>query len=249
MPITLILHQTENPENLGSIARAASNFDFPDILLVDPKCEITEKSKWLAKHGLPTLENMKIGTMEDLERFDVLVATQGRNSTGYNLVRAPISPRELAERVKEVDETAEIGILFGAEGEGLPMDVLRNADIILSIPTSRDNPSMNLSQSVVIVLYELSMIRGKENKITLPYRPMNRQENDALLRLVDTTLDQMHWKTPKMKETQRLVWRRMIGRSFLTKRECFSLMGYLKKVHFNYEEKLAQPEIPELEED
>jgi TrmH family RNA methyltransferase len=235
--ITLLLLNTENSENLGSIARAASNFDFDDILLVDPKCEVNEKSRWLAKHGLTTLEKMRIVSEDVLKDFDVLVATQGRNSTGYNLVRAPITPRELAERVKDIKQETKIGILFGPEGEGLSKEIIAKADIVLAIPTSRDNPSMNLAQSVVVVLYELSLLRGRENKITLPYRTINRFEHDALMELVDKTMAKMHFKTDKMRDTQRLVWRRMTSRSFLTKREYMAIMGYLKKIYFNYEEK------------
>jgi TrmH family RNA methyltransferase len=230
MGITLLLYQTENEENLGSIARAASNFNFTDILLIDPKCKVTEKSRWLAKHGLPTLDNMKIVGPEALKEFDILVATQGRNSTAYNLIRAPLTPRELAERLRDVE--SRIGILFGPEGEGLSKEMLAAADIVLAIPTSRDNPSMNLAQSVVIVLYELSLLRGRENNITLPYRPMNREEHDALLRLIDETLDTLEFKTDMQKETQRLVWRRMVGKSLLTKREYAAMMGFLKNVKY-----------------
>jgi tRNA/rRNA methyltransferase len=239
MTVTLLLFQTENSENLGSIARAASNFDLGNIVLIDPKCEISEKSRWLAKHGLPTLESMRIEDTTILGTFDVLVATQGRNSTGYNLVRAPITPRELCTRLQEIPEQTRIGILFGPEGEGLPKEIIAKADIVLAIPTSRDNPSMNLAQSVTVILYELSLLHGRENKITLPYRPMNRDETNALLRLVDMSLDSMRWKTEHMKETQRLVWRRMIGRSFLTKREGVALMGYMRNViHKSTEEEL-----------
>jgi tRNA/rRNA methyltransferase len=230
VPISLLLYQTENSENLGSIARAAANFNFRDILLIEPKCEITEKSRWLAKHGLPTLERMKVTDRKILAEFDVLVATHGRESTGYNLVRAPITPRQLAERLAEVDLKTKVGILFGPEGEGLSKELLLQADLVVSIPTSRDYPSMNLSQSVTVMLYELSLLQGAENTILLPYRPMSRAEHEALLKLVDAALDTMRFKTPKQKETQQLVWRRMIGRSFLTKRECFALMGFLQGV-------------------
>jgi len=235
MPLTILLYQTENPENLGSIARAASNFDFHDILLLDPKCNIEAKSRWLAKHGQETLNKMRVIKAEDVDAtlagFDTIVATQGKNSTGYNLVRSPTTPRQLADRLGEIDMgKTKVGILFGPEGDGLSPEMLSVADIILAIPTSRDNPSMNLSQSVVVVLYELSLLRGVENKITLPYRPMNRHEHDALLKTVDDTLAQMDWKNPKQIETQRLVWRRMIGRSFMTKREHAAIMGYLKNV-------------------
>jgi tRNA/rRNA methyltransferase len=141
------------------------------------------------------------------------------------------------EHAMDLRSPRRVGILFGPEADGLPRDMIVQADIVLSIPTSRTNPSMNLAQSVVVVLYELSLIRGQENKITLPYRPMNRDETDALHALVEETFTKMWWKTPRQKETQAMVWRRMIGRSFLTKREYMALMGYLKKVSYNYVEK------------
>jgi TrmH family RNA methyltransferase len=229
MPITFILYQTENAENLGSIARAASNFDFSDILLIDPKCRVSERSRWLAKHGLPTLESMRVVDEKVLEDFDILVMTHGRNATGHNLVRTPITPRELRERLAEIDlEHTKVGLLFGPEGEGLPVGLLERADIVCAIPTSRDNPSMNLAQSVTVFLYELSMLRGKENKITLAYRPMGKTEHDALLRVIDNTLDTMRFKTPSAKDAQRILWRRIVGRSFLTKKESKALLGFLK---------------------
>jgi TrmH family RNA methyltransferase len=234
MAISLILYRTENSENLGSIARAASNFDFHDILLVEPKCEITEKSRWLAKHGLPTLEEMRIADVSVLKEFDVLIATQGRTSTAYNMARAPVTPRQLRERLAELDlSNTRVGILFGPEGEGLSLEMISNADFALAIPTSRDNPSMNLAQSVTVILYELSLLRGVENKITLPYRPMNKREHDALLAIINGVLESMDFKTADQKETQRLVWRRMVGRSFLTKRECYAVMGFFRNVQHN----------------
>ena len=229
MGITIILYQTEHPENIGSIARAATNFDFHDIVLVDPKCSVNERSRRLAKHGKRTLESIRTADEGILGSFDILVATQGRASTGYNLVRAPITPRQLAERINGSPKTG-VGIVFGPEGEGLPKDILRRADVVLAIPTSRDYPSMNLAQAVTVVLYELSMMRGEENKITLPYRPMGREEHAALLKLIDDTLDTMHFRTESQRETQRLMWRRMVGRSFMTRRECAALMGFLKGV-------------------
>lgn len=231
MPITFLLYQPENSENLGSVARAASNFDFHDIVLIEPKCEVSQKSRWLAKHGLPTLEKMRTADTSILKEFDILIATHGRNSTGYNMVRAPITPRDLGERLGEVDlARTKIGVLFGPEGEGLSKEMINSADIVCAIPTSRDNPSMNLAQSVTVFLYELSLLTGRQNKITLPYRPMSRAEHDALIANVDQTIDAMKWKTRKAAQTQRIVWRHMVGRAFLTKRECYSLLGYLKNV-------------------
>lgn len=232
MSITFLLYQPENADNLGSIARAASNFDFHDIVLIDPKCRVSEKSRWLAKHGLPTLEKMRIADESILDEFDIVVATHGRNSTALNVVRAPISPRELSEKLIELDfENIKIGILFGPEGEGLTKDMLARSQIVCAIPTSRDNPSMNLAQSVTVFLYEMSMLTGRQNKITLPYRPLSREEHDALVAAIFSTIDNMSWKTDNSNETQKVVWRHFLGKAVLTKREGMVVMGYMKNVH------------------
>lgn len=146
------------------------------------------------------------------------------------MVRAPLTPRELCARLSEMNiSKRKIGILFGPEGEGFSPEMLRRADIVVSIPTSPKNPSMNLAQSVTVMLYELSLLKS-ERKITEVYTPMSGKEQKVILQLVDECLDTMKWPNPKRKETQRLVWRRMIGRSFLTKREAFTVMGFLKRM-------------------
>lgn len=230
MPITIILYRPENPQNLGSIARAASNFDFHDIVLIEPKCDVNAQSRHLAKHGLPTLERMRAADESFLEAFDTLIMTHGREAKEYNMVRAPLTPRQVRERLEELQVSRrKIGIVFGPEGEGLPPEMLRRADIIMAIPTALQNPSMNLAQSVTVILYELSLMQ-QSGKLHGAYTPMSGKERDVILALVDECLDTMTWPNPKRKETQRLVWRRMLGRSFLTKREAFTVMGFLKRL-------------------
>lgn len=229
MTITLLLYRTENPENLGSIARAAANFGFADIILIEPQCGITERTRNFAKHAQQTLDRMRIANAGVLREFDILIATHGRIGKAYNLVRAPITPRQLAGRLEELDKRAKIGILFGPESEGLSRGMLASADIVLAIPTSPEYPSMNLAQSVTVVLYELSMISGQDN-IASPYSPMSRQEHDALFRRIDETLAMLPFTTEPQRKTQRLLWQRIVGKSLLTKRECFALIGFLKSI-------------------
>ena len=231
MPITIILYRTENSENLGSIARAASNFGFDDIILIEPQCDVDGKSRNLAKHGQPTLNAMRREPVSVLDAFDTLIMTHGRASDEYNMVRAPMTPRQLSERLLETGwSQRKIGIVFGPEGEGLLPDMLRRADIAVAIPTVPKNPSMNLAQSVTVILYELSLLGGKRGKITEKFKPSTALDRDIVLKLADECLDQMTWPNPKRKETQRLIWRRMIGRAMLTRREAATVMGFLKRV-------------------
>ena len=43
-------------------------------------------------------------------------------------------------------------------------------------------------------------------------------------------LDAMEFATPEKKQTQKIVWKKMIGKSMLTKREAFALFGFFRKL-------------------
>jgi tRNA C32,U32 (ribose-2'-O)-methylase TrmJ len=40
----------------------------------------------------------------------------------------------------------------------------------------------------------------------------------------------MEFATKEKKETQRIVWKRLVGKGTLTKREAFALIGFFKKL-------------------
>ena len=44
------------------------------------------------------------------------------------------------------------------------------------------------------------------------------------------SLDKMEFATPQDRETQEKVWKRIVGKSFMSKREAFALMGFLRKL-------------------
>ena len=43
-------------------------------------------------------------------------------------------------------------------------------------------------------------------------------------------MKKMEFATKEKKDTQRLVWKKMISKSFLSKREAYALMGFFKKL-------------------
>ncbi|MBR9700833.1 hypothetical protein GOV11_03130 [Candidatus Woesearchaeota archaeon] len=222
MGITFVLYRPEHPGNIGMIARACANFGFSDVVIVDPKCKINLDAKNLAKRAQETLEGFKI--LDEIPKFDLLVMTHGRESDKYNMVRSMITPRQLKERL---DDRA-VGIVFGPEGEGLPPEMLKKADIILSIPTTREYGSMNLALSVGIVLYELSE-NTKSEKITERFKPMTGKDKEVIMDLVDECLSDQHYPNEPARDTMRMAWRRMVGRAFLTEKEASAIMGFLKR--------------------
>jgi tRNA/rRNA methyltransferase len=224
--IYAIVAEPENPGNIGAIARVMKNFDFSNLVLVNPKCDV-KSSECIAraKHAKDVLDRAKI--VKKIPKFDYIVATTSQLGTDYNIPRSPITPEQLAEKISELKDV-KIGILFGSEGTGLSNEKILASDFVVTIPTSKKYPTMNLSHSIAVVLYELS--KGREGKAGEHITPIGEPEKKQISKMFDKTIDKLNFLTKENKETQRRVWKRVIGKSFMTRRESYAVMGFLRKI-------------------
>lgn len=227
--ISLIVIEPEKPENLGNIARVMKNFDCTRLLLINPQCNHLDDAAWRpAKHARDVLKQAIVGDKKLLDGFDYLIATTATLGTDYNIPRSPITPRMLAD-ILPMSSKLKIGLLIGREGIGLTNEEIAMADFLVTIPTSKDYAALNVSHAVAILLYELYQKHGKR-KIDRHFTYATETEKQQTLKLLDKVLDTMHFTMPTRRETQVKVWKRMLGKSFLTRREAYALMGFFKKI-------------------
>jgi tRNA C32,U32 (ribose-2'-O)-methylase TrmJ len=59
---------------------------------------------------------------------------------------------------------------------------------------------------------------------------MTAVERKQILRMVDDLIASIHWSEPSKAATQRKLWRNIVGKSFLTKREAYALLGFLRQI-------------------
>lgn len=217
--LSVILVEPKNSGNVGAVARSMANFNFSKLILVNPKCNhLSQTARNRAKWAQDVLKKAKI--TKSIPKFDTLVATTAKIGTDYNIPRSPISPAQLSKIAK-----GNIGLLFGRESIGLTNEEIKLADFVVSIPASSKYPVMNLSHAVTILLYELSK-EDHTSHITLASEADKKQ----ILKLLNKKMSKMDFATKEKKQTQIKVWKRMISKSFLTKREAFALMGFIKKL-------------------
>lgn len=222
--INVILVEPEKEGNIGAIARIMKNFDCENMFLINPKCShLGKEALDRAKHAKEILVNAKIISFKDLEKFDYKIATTSQLGSDYNISRSPIKPAELLKIIKP----GNIALIFGREGIGMTNEEISKTDFVVTIPTSKKYPTMNLSHSVAIILYEL--FKEKEN-ITSHIRPIGKKELEQIERMFNNLLDNIKFTTPEKKETQKKVWKKTFSKSFLSKREAYAVMGLLKKL-------------------
>tara|TARA_A100001035_G_C27766950_1_gene494163 strand:+ start:1129 stop:1872 length:744 start_codon:yes stop_codon:yes gene_type:complete len=155
--LKVILVEPNGSLNVGSVARLCSNFEVNELRIVSPKCDIFSlEAKKMALKGLKYLDQCKI--FDNLEQAifdcDLVLATCGRIEIEKNLIFE--SSEDIFKWISSFKKINNLAIIFGREDRGLTNDELLLANKIFNIPTSLDNPSLNLSHAVSIVLYELN---------------------------------------------------------------------------------------------
>lgn len=233
--ISVVLVEPETPGNIGSVARAMRNFGVGRLLLVNPKCNYLDGEAYgRAMHARGILKKAKIESSFSscIKKFDYVVATTAALGSDYNVLRSPITPGQLVQQLRSSsirDKKTSIALVFGREGSGLTNREISGCDLVVTIPSSRKYPALNLSHAVAIVLYELfsqSSAASVRSHIALA----SRHEKKVALSMVGQILSRMDFALDSKKRAQSVVWQRLVNKAFLTRREIYALLGFLRKV-------------------
>ena len=156
----IIIVNNEFPENIGFISRIMGNFNFKNLVLVNPLWNDFKKAEWFAytKAGINVLKNSKkfLSLEESIDTLNLdLTIGFTRRAGKY---------REILTNYKEyfnnfftriIFDKLKIGLIFGRESSGLQDSETKLCNNLLYIPTSTKSPSINLSHAVSVILNEL----------------------------------------------------------------------------------------------
>ena len=228
--IYIIMLEPETAGNVGAIARVMKNFEFTKLVLVHPHCNhLSDEARNRAKHSQEILENAEVNEFFVVDDYDYLIATTAKLGTDYNIMRSPLTPEELAGKIKELSPESKIGIVIGREGHGMFNEEIEKCDFVVTIPSTKDYSTLNVSHAVAIILYEIYKAVG-QNKVMSHITPISKPEKDQIIKMYNEILDGMDFGTPEKKETQQKLWKKILGKAMLTKRESFAVMGFLRKI-------------------
>ncbi|MCG6553715.1 MAG: RNA methyltransferase [Candidatus Magnetominusculus sp. LBB02] len=155
--IYYVLVEPKEGGNIGAAARAIKNMGFSNLVLVRPCGYMTEESRRLAYGALDVLEGCSVyDSFSDALYDKTFVVGISRRFGNKRGVRLP-----LADGAKYAFETAaqnKVAIVFGREDNGLLNEEIGACGLLLYIPASLAQPSLNLAQAVMVVAYELARL-------------------------------------------------------------------------------------------
>ena len=189
--LKVILVEPNGPLNVGSVARLCSNFEVDELRIVSPKCDIFSiEAKKMALKGQKFLDHCKI--FDNLEKAildcDLVLASSGRVDVSKDSFFD--SSEDIFEWTLSFKEINNLAIIFGREDRGLTNSELLLANKTFRIPTSLNNPSLNLSHAVSIVLYELNKSFKKEfnNELEVFNLASSKQIHDSFVEIEEMLL-------------------------------------------------------------
>ena len=153
--IRVVLIGTTHPGNIGAVARAMKNMCLEQLVLVRPKIFPSAEATARASGADDLLANALVcETLEQaLEGCRLVVGASAR----LRSVEWPqLDPRACAAKiVAECQGGSRAALLFGRESSGLSNAELDRCHYLVHIPANPEFTSLNLSQAVQVLGYEL----------------------------------------------------------------------------------------------
>ena len=154
--VVVILNRTRDVVNIATSLRAMMNMGLTRLRLVRPDDFSAYRIGGIAHGSEPLIERTEFFDSLDDATADasLVVGTTARRRTATYLWS---DPRSAAAGLLGHDAAPDrpLAIVFGREDTGLLNEDLDRCDRLLVIPTSDINSSLNLSQAVLLVGYEL----------------------------------------------------------------------------------------------
>ena len=234
--ITIVLKGPKYAGNIGSVARCAKNMGIDKILVVNgrdlPPAEMKQTSTHFAAELVDQIKYLDdLG--EALNGFEFIVGTTARLGS----VRGPVvSPREMAMNLIDLSQHNRVALLFGPEDTGLSNEDLRQCHGLVTIPTSEQLKSVNLSHAVMILCYELfTAQRGGLDAFTP--RLATVAEIEGMYKQLKGLLQKIGFLNPQNPEYWMLHIRRFFSRTRLFSRDVKIIRGICRQLDWYLENK------------
>jgi tRNA (cytidine32/uridine32-2'-O)-methyltransferase len=211
--VRIVLIGTTHPGNIGAVARAMKNMCLERLCLVRPKEYPSAEATTRASGADDVLANARVcETLDEaLQGCRLVVGASAR----LRSVQWPqLVPRECAERLLEESAQGEVAILFGRESSGLSNEELDRCHYLVHIPANADYSSLNLSQAVQVLAYELhtESLAGK-NHTSERTDSASAEMMEGFFRHLEQTMEEIGFSDPRQSDKLQRRLRRLFLRA------------------------------------
>ncbi len=237
--LTIILVRPQGPINIGSVCRGMMNFGFTRLRLVSPCSEYKNlQAKKMALTAFHVLEKAQIFDTLEEALHDIHVA-YGTTRRFGKYRKNFLTPATAGEHIAGADPAIRSALVMGPEDTGLETKDLDLCQQFITIPTHDAYPSMNLSHSLSVLLYEVAVHSNAGKRFSDPKikDPATGQELASMFGHMRKTLLDIEYLDPQNPDHLLRTFRRIFGNAGLSSRDVRIIRGLMSRIDWTEDQR------------
>ena len=243
--IVIVLDHPDESRNIGAACRAMANNDISDLRIVGNKEDYDiEHIHVLAIHAGPIFDKAKFynSITEATKDCAICAGTTRRRGKKRGKLLLPEEFAEMADDITgapvvsirpdghsttEAATGGKVAVIFGNERTGLTDEQLDQCNLGVTIPSSDNFGSLNLSHAVQIMSYHLFRRALQEKKGEYRgYTPLTLERVDRTVQTITDNMQKIGFFKMPGREDMENFWRSILSRASLSEGEA----QYLEKI-------------------
>ena len=227
---TVVLVRPTEPGNIGSTARAMANTGLSRLVLVEPAAPIDATARAFAVGAGAILDGAVRAASIDqaLAPFRRVIGTTSNRSRQLDV--PIVDPQSYARVALREPESVSTALVFGPERSGLNNDELSLCSTLIRIATAPEQPTLNLSQAVLLVGHTLYLASEESEAVASGAEPpAATAELEGLFGHVQEVLDRVGFTRDDTAAGVLRDLRQLSARAGLTNREVQILRGICRR--------------------
>jgi tRNA/rRNA methyltransferase len=224
--VVIILSRPEESRNVGSVCRAMANNGLKTLRIVGKRENFDdERVRILAIHAAKIWEEAQFFDSITEAAKDCVICAGTTRRRGKKRGKL-LLPEEFAQSSSPVSENGKIAVVFGNERTGLEEEELDECTMGVTIPSSEEFGSLNLSHAVQIISYAIFRQHlSEKGKMTSGYTPVSLERLDKTVLEIIENLQKIGFFKLAGKDDMKKFWLDILSRAAVSEGEA----KYLEK--------------------
>ncbi len=232
--LQVVLVRPSEPGNIGATARAMHNLGCSQLALVQPCDHLSKPAYQFACNAGGILETAQVysSLAQAVAPSHFVLGTTSRNRSHF---RPPEPLTQFPQALGALPPGCHISLVFGTERTGLENEELQRCTHLITIPTATENPSLNLAQAVLLVLYQFHLFGEfpDQDSFAKASVPAISKELEGLKTQLEGLLSEVgFFKTQEQKASLSNSIADLVARAQPTRRDVALLRGMLHRMQW-----------------
>ncbi len=235
--IAVVLVEPTQPGNVGAAARAMDNMGISDFRLVKPCQYFHAEARMFSMNARYLLHQAK--TYETLDEAiadrQLIIGTTARER---EKIKKLSSLHNISMLMESVSPETNIAIVFGTEQSGLRNEHINLCNEWIYVPTFGKSSSLNLSQAVLVTLYEISKLYDlSSNQQEQIISPASSSSIEGMKHHLFEILEETAYIHRSSKENVWSSFSDIIGRAKPDERDVRMIRGFFNRIQVTLKKK------------